>query len=221
MPSRSGPGGRFSTQDKSSPDGDRAGQEFTSFHNAPPFQNALHKSYGQRLERQGADKRDRRETKVAVANYCQRNHAKNGDFGQSGAFPIAKDGGNYSLFDFPLENFADWESFLAENTQAQGLIEGPMLRTISTVVLLTLVAATVGCCRMCAHPFDYYGPVYCGGSHPPTDQDVRAGSVLSPPICRPASPPEVPTPAIRPVPTAESSQPAPEGRAAPKYDWAE
>ena len=96
-----------------------------------------------------------------------------------------------------------------------------MLRTISTLALLTLVAATAGCCRECAHPLDYYGPVFCGGSHPPTDQDIRAGSVLSPPLCRPASPADVPTPALQPVPAAESSQPAAEGRTALKYDWDE
>lgn len=86
-----------------------------------------------------------------------------------------------------------------------------MLRTISTLVLLTLAIATMGCCRECAHPLDYYGPVFCGGSHPPTDQDIRAGSILSPPQCRAASPAETSKPAIEPVPAAESAQPAPAG----------
>lgn len=93
-----------------------------------------------------------------------------------------------------------------------------MLRTISTLALLALAVATVGCRGECAHPLDYYGPVFCGGSHPPTDQDVRAGSILSPPVCCPASPAGVPapaagvpTPALQPVPAAESSQPDPFG----------
>ena len=94
-----------------------------------------------------------------------------------------------------------------------------MFRTISTLVLLTLAAAAIGGCRECAHPLDYYGPVYCGGSHPPTDQDIRAGSILSPPLCPAASPAEVPTPALEPVPAAESSPPAAEGQTVLRYDW--
>ena len=50
----------------------------------------------------------------------------------------------------------------------------------ATMVALALVALTTGC-RMGGNPLDYCGPVYCGGTIPPCAQDVRAGSILSPP----------------------------------------
>jgi hypothetical protein len=60
-----------------------------------------------------------------------------------------------------------------------------MVRTMSALLMVTLAVATIGCARMCSHPLDYYGPVYCGGTHPPGAQNVRAGSILSEPMVPP------------------------------------
>jgi|GEM_PF-1238609 len=57
-----------------------------------------------------------------------------------------------------------------------------MNRFYLSLVAISLLTATVGC-RMCAHPYDYCGPLYqgdCGGV--PCDPCARAGSILSPPL---------------------------------------
>ncbi len=44
--------------------------------------------------------------------------------------------------------------------------------------VVTLLAVTAGC-RMCAHPYDYCGPVFTGANGEPCDANVRHGSILS------------------------------------------
>ncbi|MGO8691742.1 MAG: hypothetical protein ACLQLG_19145 [Thermoguttaceae bacterium] len=97
----------------------------------------------------------------------------------------------------------------------------------ATIVALALVAATTGC-RMGGNPLDYCGPVYCGGTIPPCAQDVRAGSILSPPtgpVMQPVpveaetvpqaeSSPE-PTPAPKPEPKPPTSEPSGSWQPAP------
>jgi hypothetical protein len=51
-----------------------------------------------------------------------------------------------------------------------------MIRLVCGSALLGLFVVTSGC-SMCAHPFDYYGPVWNGCNSDPL---VRAGSVLDP-----------------------------------------
>ncbi len=85
-----------------------------------------------------------------------------------------------------------------------------MVRPLSVLAIVALLTATAGC-TMCAHPLDYYGPVYCGGTHPPGAQNVRAGSILSPPatMSMPA-----PAPVIEPLPAAPQTEPEPQKKAA-------
>ncbi len=90
-----------------------------------------------------------------------------------------------------------------------------MLRATFAVTLVALLAATMGC-RMGENPLDCCGPVYCGGTHPPCAQDVRAGSILSPAV----GPEMQPTAAEgEVVPESESPQaeltPAPPPRSEP------
>ena len=75
----------------------------------------------------------------------------------------------------------------------------------ATIVALALVAATTGC-RMGGNPLDYCGPVYCGGTIPPCAQDVRAGSILSPPT----------GPVMQPVPV--EAETVPQARKQPRAD---
>ena len=79
----------------------------------------------------------------------------------------------------------------------------------ATIVAMALVAVTTGC-RMGGNPLDYCGPVYCGGTIPPCAQDVRAGSILSPPT----------GPVMQPVPvegeTVSQTESSPEPTPAPK-----
>ena len=131
-----------------------------------------------------------------------------------------------------VENLADWEGFLVENTYVAYLFsmrKAPsMPRLVSAaLVALVLVAATTGC-RMGGNPLDCCGPVYCGGTIPPCAQDVRAGSILSPPagsVMQPApvegevipeaeSSPE-PTPAPTPAPKPSASEPSGSWQPAP------
>ena len=78
-----------------------------------------------------------------------------------------------------------------------------MLSARSAVVLVALLAATIGC-RVGPNPLDYCGPVYCGGTHPPCAQDVRAGSILSPPV----------GPMMRPLPGQDDVVPETDSRQA-------
>ena len=56
-----------------------------------------------------------------------------------------------------------------------------MRRTVFALTAIVLVAAATGC-SMCAHPYDYCGPMFTGGNCEACNPDARAGSILSPPI---------------------------------------
>lgn len=56
-----------------------------------------------------------------------------------------------------------------------------MPRVLPAVTMFAAMVAVTTGCRMPASPLDYCGPVYRGGTCPPCAQDVRAGSILSPP----------------------------------------
>jgi len=53
-----------------------------------------------------------------------------------------------------------------------------MYRAICALALLATVAMASGC-TMCAHPFDYCGPMFTGGCGEQCDPNARAGSVCS------------------------------------------
>ena len=53
-----------------------------------------------------------------------------------------------------------------------------MVRLVLACSVVALLALTTGC-RMCAHPYDYCGPVYTGADGQPCDANVRHGSILS------------------------------------------
>jgi len=54
-----------------------------------------------------------------------------------------------------------------------------MHRWISVLSIVALLALSAGC-AMCAHPYDYCGPVYNGGSCQACTAGGRAGSILVP-----------------------------------------
>jgi len=54
-----------------------------------------------------------------------------------------------------------------------------MIRTILACSVICSLAVTAGC-RMCAHPYDYSGPLVEGGCASSCDPGARAGSILSP-----------------------------------------
>jgi hypothetical protein len=56
-----------------------------------------------------------------------------------------------------------------------------MSRAIGVCLMATFLAITAGC-TMCAHPYDYCGPVYAGQNCEPCNPQARAGSILSPPL---------------------------------------
>ena len=110
-----------------------------------------------------------------------------------------------------------------------------MLRANCAALLAALLAATIGC-RVGPNPLDYCGPVYCGGTHPPCAQDVRAGSILSPPVApamrpmpvegdavpetdsRAAEPTPAPPPQSEPSPQ-QQTEPSPQSPAPPQSEW--
>lgn len=62
-----------------------------------------------------------------------------------------------------------------------------MKRIYLSLAAITLLTATVGC-RMCAHPYDYCGPLFTGDcGSVPCDPCARAGSILGPPLYLPGS----------------------------------
>ena len=60
---------------------------------------------------------------------------------------------------------------------------GNMVRTIFACCVLGWLALSSGCCSMCAHPYDYSGPVMGGGCTSGCGIGTRACSVLSPGVC--------------------------------------
>ena len=55
-----------------------------------------------------------------------------------------------------------------------------MVRTIFALCMVALLAVTAGC-RVCAHPYDYCGPLFDGqGGQYCCCPNARAGSILSP-----------------------------------------
>ena len=53
-----------------------------------------------------------------------------------------------------------------------------MYRTTCVLALLVMVAMAGGC-TMCAHPFDYCGPMFTGGCGEQCIPNARAGSICS------------------------------------------
>jgi len=83
-----------------------------------------------------------------------------------------------------------------------------MSRSLLTWIPLGLLVVAAGC-RMCAHPYDYWGPVLTGGCPAEGGGDARAGSILSgigQPIAEGQPAPEViMTPEPQPAPDTDTT----------------
>ena len=83
-----------------------------------------------------------------------------------------------------------------------------MFRSLLAWISIGLVVVAAGC-RMCAHPYDYWGPVLTDGCPAEGGRDARAGSILSgvsqPIVEGPLAPEAIMTPEPELAPDVEMS----------------